>query len=215
MKSLRSLWVSLFLILGFVFWTIAVKFIDVSAIGPQESVVGFSSVNGFFHNLTGVNMKLYTITDWLGLVPFFMVFGFAFLGLIQLIKRKSLLKVDFDILVLGVYYIVVMIVYVFFEIFSVNFRPVLIGGILETSYPSSTTMLVTCVMPTAIMQFKKRIENLFVKRTVIILSVVFTVFMVIGRLISGVHWLSDIIGGGLISVGLVLMYHFFISQKTE
>lgn len=215
MKSLRSLWVSLFLILGFVFWTIAVKFIDVSAIGPQESVVGFSSVNGFFHNLTGVNMKLYTITDWLGLVPFFMVFGFAFLGLIQLIKRKSLLKVDFDILVLGVYYIVVMIVYVFFEIFSVNFRPVLIEGILETSYPSSTTMLVTCVMPTAIMQFKKRIENLFVKRTVIILSVVFTVFMVIGRLISGVHWLSDIIGGGLISVGLVLMYHFFISQKTE
>lgn len=213
-KSLREFYLSVFYILTFILWTISLKYIDVSAIGPNESEVGFSSINGFFHNLTGANMKLYVITDWLGLVPFFICFGFGVFGLIQWIGRKNILKVDSDILILGGYYIVVMAVYILFEMVVINRRPVLINGFLETSYPSSTTMLVTCVMPTAIMQFQKRIKNLLLKRIVVIISIVFTVFMVVGRLISGVHWLTDIIGGALISISLVRMYHFFAFKES-
>ena len=204
----RNLALSICLLISFVIWTIAVSFVDVQPIGPNGSSVGFSTINEFFHNLTGVNFDLYIITDWLGLVPVFICMAFAIVGLIQLISRKSLFKVDFSILTLGVFYIVTIAVYLFFEYFVVNYRPVLINGYLEASYPSSTTMLVMCVMPTALMQFNNRIKNKIFNKSVNIIIVGFIIFMVIGRLISGVHWISDIIGGALFSAGLVMMYYF-------
>ena len=202
----RNFYIAICMLVAFLLWTVAIQFVDLQKIGPRESAVGFATINHFVHTLTGVHMSLYTITDWLGLVPLMFIMGFATLGLIQWIKRKHLLKVDYSILVLGGFYIVVMAVYVLFEIFVVNYRPVLMNGYLETSYPSSTTMLVMCVMPTAIMQFNARIKNDILKRCVSSTIIAFIVFMVIGRLISGVHWFTDIVGGALVSAGLVLMY---------
>ena len=205
-ESQRNFYIAICMLVAFLLWTVAIQFVDMQEIGPQESTVGFATINHFVHNLTGVHMSLYTITDWLGLVPLMFVMGFGTLGLIQWIKRKHLLKVDYSILILGGFYIVVMAVYVLFEMFVVNYRPVLINGYLEASYPSSTTMLVMCVMPTAIMQFNVRIKNDILKRCVSSTIIAFIVFMVIGRLISGVHWFTDIVGGALVSAGLVLMY---------
>ena len=205
-ESQRNFYIAICMLVAFLLWTVAIQFVDMQEIGPRESTVGFATINRFVHTLTGVHMYLYTITDWLGLVPLMFVMGFATLGLVQWIKRKHLLKVDYSILVLGGFYIVVMAVYVLFEMFVVNYRPVLINGCLETSYPSSTTMLVMCVMPTAIMQFNARIKNDILKRCVSSTIIAFIVFMVIGRLISGVHWFTDIVGGALVSAGLVLMY---------
>ena len=209
-ENQRNFCIATCMLFAFFLWTATIQFIDVQTIGPQGSSVGFATINGFVHNLTGVHMSLYTITDWLGLVPLAFVMGFALLGLVQWIKRKYLLKVDYSILVLGGFYIVVMAVYMLFEVFAVNYRPVLIGGILEASYPSSTTMLVMCVMPTAIMQFNAHIKNNILKRFVASAITAFVVFMVIGRLLSGVHWFTDIIGGALLSAGLVLMYRAII-----
>ncbi len=210
-ENQRNFCIATCMLLAFLLWTVAIQFVDVQAIGPQESSVGFATINQFVHNLTGVHMSLYTITDWLGLVPLMFVMGFGTLGLIQWIKRKHLLKVDYSILVLGGFYIVVMAAYVLFEVLVINYRPVLINGILEASYPSSTTMLVMCVMPTAIMQFDTRIKNDVLKRCVTYAITAFIVFMVIVRLVSGVHWFTDIIGGALLSTGLVLIYRAIIS----
>ena len=193
----------------FVLWTVLVRFVDVRAIGPEGSSVGFAALNGFVHELTGVNWLLYTVTDWLGIVPIAVALGFAILGLVQLIKRKSLWKVDHSILALGVFYIVVMAAYIFFEVVVINYRPTLIDGYLEASYPSSTTMLVMCVMLTAAMQLNVRIKNTVLRWCAVITIVAFTAFMVIGRLVSGVHWITDIIGGALRSAGLVTMYNVF------
>ena len=214
-ENQRNLCTATCMLLAFLLWTVAIQFVDVQAIGPQESSVGFATINQFVHNRTGVHMSLYTITDWLGLVPLVFVIGFALLGLVQWIKRKHLLKVDYNILILGGFYIIVMAVYVLFEMLVVNYRPVLIGGILEASYPSSTTMLVMCVMPTAIMQFNARIKNNVLKRFVASAMIAFIVFVVIGRLVSGVHWFTDIIGGALLSTGLVLMYRAIISLEVK
>ena len=203
----KSFYSGLGLLVLFIIWTVALMFVDVGAIGPQESSVGFATINRFIHNLTGVHMSLYTITDWLGLVPLCFILGFGILGLCQWIKRKNLFKVDHSILTLGGFYIIVMTAYIFFETFVVNYRPILINGILEASYPSSTTMLVMCVMPTAIIQFNERIKNSRFKKCVNILIVAFIAFMVIGRLVSGVHWFSDIIGGALLSSSLVMIYY--------
>ena len=191
---------------AFVLWTVLVSVVDVRAIGQNASSVGFATLNGYVHNLTGVNMFLYTITDWLGLVPIGVAFGFAVLGLVQWVGRKSLFKVDRSILALGGFYIIVLAMYIFFEIVVINYRPVLIDGYLEASYPSSTTMLVMCVMPTAMMQLHARIKSDVFRRCVLISIAAFTAFMVIGRLASGVHWLTDIIGGALVSAGLVITY---------
>ena len=191
---------------AFVLWTVLVSYVDVRAIGQNASSVGFATLNGYVHNLTGVNMFLYTITDWLGLVPIGVAFGFAVLGIVQWVGRKSLFKVDRSILALGGFYIIVLAMYIFFEIVVINYRPVLIDGYLEASYPSSTTMLVMCVMPTAMMQLHARIKSDVFRRCVLISIAAFTAFMVIGRLASGVHWLTDIIGGALVSAGLVITY---------
>ena len=214
-KNIRLFFVGVGLLAAFVLWTVFVCFIDVRAIGPRESSVGFSTLNGYVHNLTGVNMSLYVVTDWLGLVPIGVAFGFAVLGLVQWIKRKSLLKVDQSILTLGGFYIVVMAVYILFEIVVINYRPTLINGYLEASYPSSTTMLVMCVMPTAMMQLRTRIKNDLFRRCVMLVIAVFIAFMVIGRLVSGVHWITDIIGGALFSTAIVLMYYAISDIATK
>lgn len=191
---------------AFALWTAAILRIDVQSIGPRQSAVGFAALNGFIHNLTGVHLSLYTITDWLGLVPIAFALGFALLGLVQWIRRRSLLKVDFNILVLGGFYIAVMAAYVFFETVVINRRPVLIDGYLEASYPSSTTLLTLSVMPTALMPLRARIRSSALRRCTAFAISGFTVFMVVGRLISGVHWFTDIVGGVLLSTGLVMMY---------
>ena len=210
----RNFCIALGLLAAFALWTIAIRFIDVQPIGPQGSTVGFATLNSIIHTRTGVHMQLYTITDWLGLVPVAFGLGFAMLGLAQWIKRKSLLKVDRSILVLGGFYIATMAAYLVFESFVINYRPVLIAGNLEASYPSSTTLLVLCVMPTAMMQLRGRINNRVLRGGVSIAIASFIVFMVAGRLVSGVHWLTDIIGGILLSAGLVTMYDSLIGEKN-
>jgi undecaprenyl-diphosphatase len=206
MNRKKRLITGLGLTLGFALWTVLVATVDKGAIGPLGSSVGFSTLNGTVHRLIGVNMTLYTITDILGLVPIFTALGFAILGLCQWIKRKSIAKVDRSIIILGLFYVAVMAIYVTFEYVIINYRPVLIEGNLEVSYPSSTTMLVATVMPTTVMQFNKLIRNSVVRRAVGCLIITFSAFMIVGRILAGVHWISDIIGGGLISSGLVVIY---------
>lgn len=214
-REKKSFIASICLLSVFALWTVAISFVDVRAIGPQGSSVGFALINGYVHNLTGVHWGLYNFTDWLGLVPIFVCIGFGVLGLMQWIKRKSIYKVDRDILLLGVFYIVTICAYLFFESVVINYRPVLINGCLEASYPSSTTLLVTCVMPTAVMQSNNRIKNKLLRNIVAAMLVGFIAFMVIGRLLSGVHWLTDIVGGALLSSGLVLMYRAIIDSELS
>lgn len=192
---------------AFVLWTVLIKFVDVQPIGPEGSEVGFASLNGFVHELLGEHMLLYMITDWLSLVPLFVVLFFGGMGFVQLVKRKSLLKVDRSILLLGIFYLLVAAAYVLFEVVTINYRPVLINGYLEGSYPSSTTMLVMCVMLTAVRLFWRLIPNDAVRKIVCGGAVFFTVFMVGGRLLSGVHWFTDIVGAMLLSGGLIMAYY--------
>lgn len=208
-EACKHFYLGILLVSLFVLWTIVVRFADVRPIGPRESLVGLSTLNAYVHQLVGVHMTLYILTDWLSLLPVAIALSFAGLGLTQWIKRKHLLKVDFSLLILGAFYLTVFAVYLLFEYVVVNHRPVLINGYLEASYPSSTTMLVLCIPPTAAMQLRSRIRNNACKQIVLGIIDLFTVFMVLGRALSGVHWFSDIVGGILISTGLVTLYKAF------
>ncbi len=206
MKERRNLLTGVGLIGTFAMWTVLIRCVDVQAVGQNGTKIGFSAFNVWFHQLTGVHMTIYTITDWLGLVPILICLCFGVLGLVQLVKRRRLLLVDQDILLLGVYYLLVIACYLIFEIIPINYRPVLIEGRLEASYPSSTTLLVLSVMPTLMLQICRRIENHPVRTVTAVFVIAFSAFMVIGRLISGVHWATDIIGSILLSAGLFILY---------
>ena len=206
MKEKRNLLAGVGLIGAFALWTVLIQWVDVQAVGQNGTRIGFADYNVCFHQLTGVHMTLYTITDWLGLVPIFICLCFGVMGLVQLIKRRDLLRVDSDILLLGVYYVMVIACYLIFEMIPINYRPVLIEGRLEASYPSSTTLLVLSVMPTLQFQANRRVSNAMARRVSAIFAVAFSAFMVIGRLISGVHWATDIIGSVLLSSGVFMLY---------
>ena len=206
MKEKRNLLMGVGLISAFALWTVLIQCVDVQAVGQKGTKIGFAAFNVWFHHLTGVHMTLYTITDWLGIVPIFICLCFGVLGMVQLIKRRSLLRVDSDIIILGVYYVIIIACYLIFEMIPINYRPVLIEGRLEASYPSSTTLLVLSVMPTLIFQVIRRAVNPLIKRVTVALVIAFSAFMVIGRLISGVHWATDIVASVLLSAGLFMLY---------
>ena len=190
----------------FAVWTALIQTVDVQPLGQNGTSIGFATFNCWFHHFTGVNMAIYTITDWMGLVPVTVCLIFAGVGLVQLIKRRSLFKVDADIIILGVYFAIVFLAYAIFEMIPINYRPILIEGRMEASYPSSTTLLVLSVMSALIEQIQRRLSAIRVKRIITIAAIAFSVFMVTGRLVSGVHWFTDIVGGELLSAGLFKLY---------
>ena len=214
----KELQVGIVLLAAFALWTILIQIIDVQNAGPGGTAIGFASFNVWFHRLSGVHMLIYTITDWLGLIPIIICVCFGVLGFIQLITRRNLLKVDPDILLLGAYYVLVILGYLLFEMVPINYRPILIDGNLEASYPSSTTLLVLSVMATLKYQVERRIANPVTRKAITAFVFAFSALMVIGRLISGVHWATDIVGSVFLSTGLFMIYRFmaeYIGKKTQ
>ena len=198
-----------------IIYTLLVKYIDVQAIGPNDSLVGFATINNFMFNLTGVNMLWYDITDWWGFVPLFIAFIYAIIGFIQMIKRRSILKVDKEILGLGVYYIIVIGLYIFFETYVINYRPILMDGILEASYPSSHTLLSVCICGSSLIINKYLFKNKNFFKAENIISILSILLIVIGRFISGVHWFTDIIGAILISIALLKAFYIYVKSINK
>ena len=151
----KNIITSITMIILAVIYTILVKIIDVAPIGPNNSEVGFSKINGFFHNLLGSNMTIYKITEILGIIPLLMAGIYAIIGVVELIKRKSFTKVDREIYALAGLYVVVLGLYIFFEKCIINYRPILIDGVLEASYPSSHTLMALCICGSSIIVNKR------------------------------------------------------------
>ncbi len=215
MKNKKNILICVLLVLISIIYTLLVKYVDTSTIGPNGSVVGFSSLNSFVFNLTGNNMTLYKITEILGIIPILIALMYAVIGLIQVIDRKSL-KVDKELIALGILYVVVILIYVFFEKCIINYRPVIIDGVLEASYPSSHTLLSICICGSALLINKYLFKNKKIYKYINIVSIISMVLIVLGRLLSGVHCASDIIGSIIISITLLkILETYYLSIKKD
>ena len=215
-KSKKSIIITGILFLIFIFFTVMIKTIDVQPIGPEQSKIGLATLNQFIFNFFGVNLLWYDITDWLGIVAIVIALGFAILGLVQLIQRKSVWKIDLHILLLGVFYFIVVVFYVFFEFVIINYRPIILSQSLEASFPSSHTMIVICIMATAMSQFYYYLQDKKVCLWIVeIASALIIVVTVVGRLVSGVHWFTDIVAGVLLSSALVTLYYSALKYIEE
>ena len=195
----------------FVVTILLVKFVDVKAVGPENTEIGLSSINVAIHEIFGVNMGWYTLTELFGVLAILVVAVFAFFGLYQLVKRKSLAKVDNEILLLGGLYAVVFFLYILFEKVVINYRPIIEEGKehVEASFPSSHTMLICVVMGSVILVIGKYITDDKIKRIIIIACAVIIALTIAGRLVCGVHWFTDILGGCFISMALLNVFEGF------
>lgn len=187
-------------------YTILIAFVDRTAIGANDSVVGFSKINKYFLDLLKFNDTFYKITKYSGIVIILIAVIYMIIALIELIKRKKFKEVDSELIFAGIFYIALIIIYFVFELLKINYRPILMDGVLEPSYPSSHTMLAIFICVTALLINKKLIKNSPLKITANTITIIIGLVTVIGRVISGVHWITDIIGGILISTALILGY---------
>ena len=199
----------------FAIYTLTVKFVDVAAIGPNGSEVGFSSINGFVAGIFSYSKIFYLLTKLIAAVSFLYIAGFAVLGFIQLIKNKSFAKVDFAIYAMAVTYVITALFYLMFEVVIINYRPILEDGELEASFPSSHTMLAVAVFGSAIVYAIYRIKDDLIKKIIVIASAVLAAGMALGRLISGVHWFTDILGGVLLGCAIVSLYLALVLSIKE
>ena len=194
-----------------VVFTVLVKIVDVGFVSSTGSLVGFSSVNIPFSQKFGFNPIFYKVSEVLGYLVFLVIAVFAFIGCYQLIKRKSLMKVDKDLYALAITYVFTFALYIFFDkVLVINLRPIIMAGesIAEPSFPSSHTLLAVSVLGTAISECGKIRRKSFRVSLVIVLAILMGA-TVLSRLFSGVHWVTDIIAGILWGEVMMTLYQLF------
>lgn len=195
----------------FLLLTVLLLTADVKPMGPEGSLIGLSAINCFAFEFFGVNTIWYNISEILGYVSLVTVAGFALLGAVQLIRRRSFRRVDRDLYLLAALYAVLAAVYLLFELLSINFRPTLVGGELEASYPSSHTLLTVVIMGSTIPQLRKRLSGAL-RTTAVAAAETVMMLAIISRLLSGIHWLTDILGGILLGSALAALYSAFYAM---
>ena len=189
-----------------VVFTVLTAAVDKAPIAPDGSEVGFSSLNRAVQDWIGVNDGWYRVTQILGYVALGVVALFACVGLFQWIRRRSLKKVDPKIFCLGGLYVLTGALYVFFEKVIVNVRPVLENGKAEASFPSSHTVLAFVVFFSAAFMLEDYVKNGVLRSVLALICGAAAGVAVIGRLLSGVHWATDIFGGLLYGAALLALF---------
>ena len=199
----------------FVIFSLWIRLFDVQPVGPEGSSIGFAGLNVAVHEFFGMHLFWYKLTQLLGVAAIAVAGVFAVVGFVQLIQRKRLLKVDKKILMLGVIYIIVILLYVLFEKVPFNYRPVVLDPAegLEPSYPSTHTMIILTIFGTAIGVIGDYIKNAKLVLLLKIAALVIMAVTIIGRLICGVHWFTDIAGGVIISLFFINLFKDL--TKTE
>lgn len=207
--------ITAFLIISFVVFTLIVKTVDVAIVGPAGSSVGLSHLNAKIFNAVGTSSVMDKLTDICLVLSIIVAFSIVCIGVVQLAKRKSLFKVDKSILWLVLVYILMALTYIFFEFVVINFRPILANGQIEPSYPSSHTLIVCCIMVSSIFVMNNLFTNKILKYGYLAGATTITIFNAVGRLLSGMHWFTDIIGAILLSAVIIMLYVSIISYLNN
>ena len=200
----------------FVFVLAAGSLIDVKPAGPDETRIGLSTINLAIENLicptaptlSGGNLIWYYLSEVTGVIALLVAALFAALGVLELVQRKSVVKVDKEILALGALYILTMIFYALFEVIVINYRPVIMPDetAVEASFPSSHTMLAIVIFGSAVPMFYRYIRSERLQKILHIACLILLAVTICARLLSGVHWLTDILAGSFLALALLSLF---------
>ena len=189
----------------FIIWTIIVKTVDLVYI-PDVGYLGLSHFNATVNNFV-INFKpglCHKLSNVLLYLSFASVLPFAIMGLVQLIKGKSLKAVNPSLWIMLLAYVLTVFFYFFFEIVKINYTPDSQAGALKASYPSSHVFLTLSLLGIGAFGYLK-FTKLSNKINILVLAGVglYMALAVVTRLLSGHHWFSDIIGGLLLAAFVV------------
>lgn len=187
--------------------------VDRQPIAADGSLVGLGTLNNAFHELTGVSWTLYSATEVGGYVAIASMFVFFVIGVVELVRGHGFKGVDKAIYLIAAAYVIMLAAYIGFDKIALNYRPVLVDGVLEPSFPSSHTFLAVGTMGCAVVWAKERLGKGAVAAVTIVCTLL-GLFVVIGRLLSGVHWFTDILGGALLGFALVFAYRYLVAKLS-
>jgi undecaprenyl-diphosphatase len=212
-----ALFASILLLISSVVFTIAVAFLDVETNPEGGHNIGLSTINLAFHKSFPYNELLHNISEYAGYIPVLFALFFAVMGAGQALKHKSFKKVDNVLYFMAAYYVLVGFVYLIFEKLCINVRPVMLDGEWEASYPSSHTLFAITLCASTILANDLFFAKAKWRKIMNIAAYILMFAVPVMRLFSGVHWLSDIVGGVIISTALVsfLNYAFFYVRSSE
>lgn len=212
-KTKRNFIVSGGLFLVFLIFTLVVVFVDARPVGANGSTVGLATLNQWFFNLLGVIEPLDVLTDVFMCVAIALVAGLAIVGVVQWVKRKTIKKVDKELILFALCCCLMGCCYLFFEAVVINTRPTAIAGTLEASYPSSHTLVIGVIFGcTVVLNQKKNIESKYKNLINVVISV-FAGVAIVCRCLSGMHWLTDIIAGVLLASSIVMFYNACVNYQ--
>ena len=213
MRKQVFFWLSIAFFAAFVLWTILVKTVDVGEY-YNGTKLGFYHLNYKFGDLVtefGKYEFMRTVSDILLYVSFGYVGILVVIGVIQIIKYKSFKKINPIFFFLAGAYVLVVILYGFFELVHVNYAPDSLAENLKASYPSTHVFVGGCfylLNSYVLLKFLWVKDDLF--KTLIHLStVILTCLLVLTRLLAVKHWLTDIIGSVIL---MLAVYFLFIGM---
>lgn len=174
--------------------------IDKAVIAESGKAVGLSHINKLA--TYSYDSDSSTFSNLLFYATFLIVLGAVILGVFQLIKGKSLKKVDVEIIVFGISIVVAAIFWLAFDkVIKINVRPI---DASEGSYPSTHVFLTTFFLLMGRMLLLKYKDEKSIKISSLILVIVYIIAMVLLRVSAGKHYITDVVGG----VFLGLAFYF-------
>ena len=164
-------------------------------------------MNDAIFDFFGTNVIWDKVGDVLLILVLAAVAGFALAGLTQLIKRKSLKKVDSEILAMIPSLVLMVAIYFVFEkVWILNYRPVMVNGVAEPSFPSTHTLVAVTVLGMIMLALPKYIKEKKTRTLIDVALLIVMAVMAFSRVASGMHWATDVLGGIVFGIDLVLVY---------
>ncbi len=132
------------------------------------------------------------------------ILGLIIYGIYQLYKRKSLFKVDKDIILTGFGFVFIIIIWFIFDKFiDINYRPIAVNGSAQTSFPSTHVMLACFSLLATTRIILKRNTNELKYNIITYGGVsILVILCSLGRILSKMHWTTDVLGAIFISLAI-------------
>lgn len=217
-KNILNFSITAGLFLVFAIFTILVKFVDTSVVATTGTQIGLSSINKPLFDFFGANETWGTISTLLFVIAGVVVLTLATIAVVEMIKSKSLFKINHKLLLVALLYVLTAIFYVIFEFVIINYRPLLDEGLIKASYPSSHTLLICVVCLSACLIVPDYIKSNPLKITITTILCLISVLAPITRLLAGMHWFTDVVASIILSLALVMLYYStssYISSKKQ